>query len=101
MELRVIESTEQGEDPLGIDRATGVELDEAAKHIPQSPPSPLPSASRGPVLSALSQVREVSHRVFVKLEQGLAFVQVRMGFESKAKHASELALSPGAARRAR
>ena len=90
-ELRVIESTEQGEDPLGIDRTTGVELDEAAKHVVTRPAEPLPGPTAGAVLSALSQVSETSHRVFVKLEQGLAFVQIRMTLESRAKHASELA----------
>jgi hypothetical protein len=90
-ELRVIESTEQGEDPLGIDRATGAELDEAAKRVSPGATEARPTPSQGAVLSALSQVRETSHQVFIRIEQGLAFVQARMEFESRAKHDAELA----------
>jgi len=90
-ELRIIERTEQGEDPLGIDRATGSELDEAALLLPRAAPVPPPSAVSGAVLSSLSQVRETNHRVLVKFEQGLAFVQVNLGFESRASFAAEIA----------
>ncbi len=91
-ELRVIESTEQGEDPLGIDRATGADLDEAAERIAAiQAVAPLPVPTRGAVVSGLRQVRETNHALRIRLEQGLAFVEVRIGLESRAKHSSEVA----------
>ncbi len=98
-DLRVIESTEQGEDPLGIDVATGSGLEEAAKQV-NAPAVPLPSAQQGASLSAISQVREESHAVQVELAQGLAQVRTRIGLVSAAKHRAEvsyrLALPRGA-----
>ncbi|MFT3927306.1 MAG: hypothetical protein QM778_32485 [Myxococcales bacterium] len=99
-ELRVIESTEQGEDPLGIDRSTGSDLDEAAKRLTPAKAVVLPSAVSGPVLSSLSQVTETSHQILIRIEQGLAFIQVNLELDSKAKYATEasyrLALPEGA-----
>lgn len=90
-ELEVIESTERNEDPLGLDPSTGSGLDQAAAALPRAPALPPPAPVRGAAFSALGQVREESHAVEVKLEQGLAFVRQRMRFASRAKFASEIA----------
>jgi hypothetical protein len=94
-ELRLFESTERGLDPLGLDDSTGKGLDEAARRLAaaraKSSPPPLPIPSRGEVLSSIEGVTESTHEVALKLEQGLAFVRVRMRFESRAKLPAELA----------
>jgi hypothetical protein len=91
-DLELIESTERSEDPLGLDESTGKELDRAASRIPKAKPVViLPSASRGAALSSIAGVRESAHAVTVRLEQGLAFVKLRLSFVSTAKHAAEIA----------
>ncbi len=99
-ELSIIETTEQGEDPLGIDVATGSGLDEAARTLTPQPPQPLPTAQQGMTLSSLSQVREEAHAVHVEFAQGLAHVRALVTLVSAAKHRTEvsyrLALPRGA-----
>jgi hypothetical protein len=94
-ELRLFESTERGLDPLGLDESTGKGLDEAARRLAaaraKASPAPLPTPSRGEVLSSIEGVTESVHEVALKLEQGLAFVRVRMRFESRATLPAELA----------
>jgi hypothetical protein len=94
-ELRLFESTERGLDPLGLDDSTGKGLDEAARRVAAArarpAPAPLPTPSRGEVLSSIEGVAESAHEVALELAQGLAFVRVRMRFESRAKQPAELA----------
>lgn len=89
-ELRLIESTESGEDPLGIDPSTGEELDRAAARLPREPVK-LPSASQGAALSSIDGVRESAHVSSVRLEAGLAHVRAQITLASRAKHAAEVA----------
>jgi hypothetical protein len=88
-ELELIESTERGEDPLGIDDSTR-DLTRAAAAIAK-PKEVLPTAQRGAALSAISGVRESTHELMVTLDHGLATVTVRMSFVSTAKYAAEIA----------
>jgi hypothetical protein len=88
-DLELIESTERGEDPLGIDDSTR-DLTRAAAAL-RAPKQVLPTASRGAALSAIDGVREQQHALHITLEHGLALVTVRMTFVSNAKHAAEIA----------
>jgi hypothetical protein len=86
-ELELIETTERGEDPLGIDDSTrALERVELPK-----PEAVLPSAQRGAALSAIPGVREQKHTLHVALDHGLATVEVRMTFLSVAKYPAEIA----------
>lgn len=87
--LSVIEATERGEDPLGLDLSTGKALDEAAEQVVSAPP-PLPNATLGGTLSSLSQVRETSHELAIEVAHGLARVRVRLAWVSAAKHRAEV-----------
>jgi hypothetical protein len=89
-ELRLFESTERNEDPLGIDESTGRGLEEAARALAPKPPPPR-TATAGEVLTALEQVDESEHAVGIELARGLAFVTVRARFGSRSDAASELA----------
>jgi hypothetical protein len=89
-ELKLFETTERGQDPLGIDESTGRGLEEAARTLKPRPPPPK-SALRGEVLSALDQVEESQHEVSIRLAQGLAFVTTRARFGARSDSAAELA----------
>jgi len=89
-ELQLIESTERGEDPLGIDPSTGEELERAAARLPPEPVK-LPAATQGAGLSSIDGVREREHVLRVRLEDGLARTSARITLASQAKHASEVA----------
>lgn len=91
-ELELLESTERNEDPLALDESTGSDLDRAAARLPKPVQQvSLPTARTGAVLSAVDGVREQRHTVAVRLDDGLAFVDVQLRFVSTAKHAAELA----------
>jgi hypothetical protein len=94
-ELRLFESTERDLDPLGLDDSTGKDLDEAARKLAaaraKASRTPPPVATRGEVLSSIEGVSETSHQVELKLDQGLAFVRVRIRFESRSSQPAELA----------
>jgi hypothetical protein len=89
-ELKLFETTERGQDPLGIDDSTGRGLEEAARALKPKPPPPK-TALRGEVLTALEQVEESHHEVALRLAQGLAFVSTRVRFSSRSDAAAELA----------
>jgi hypothetical protein len=95
-ELEMIETTERGEDPLGIDDSTRT----LSQVVVPKPKEVLPTAQQGAALSAISGVREQKHTLAVALDHGLATVTVRMTFVSTAKYAAEIAyrlpLPPGA-----
>jgi hypothetical protein len=91
-ELRLIESTERNEDPLGLDDSTGKGLDEAARKVEAEHNKPvLPSVSRGEVLASIERVTESTHEVQVSLEQGLAFVSIKARFTSESPHRADIA----------
>lgn len=76
------------DDPLGVDRDDRLERvaptrleEEVSAHIP---------VTQGEVLGAIGGVREEHHEVDVRLEHGLALVEVRMQFRSRARHAAEV-----------
>lgn len=104
-ELKLLESTERGLDPLGLDESTGKELDEAARRLEEARRKaalvPPPSAEVGNVLSAIPGVAEATFSQRVSLDQGLAFVRVAIRLESRAVHPAQvayrLALPRGAA----
>ncbi|MFM2419019.1 MAG: hypothetical protein RL385_3742, partial [Pseudomonadota bacterium] len=83
-ELSVIETTEQGLDPLGIDHAVGRDLDLAAARLKPAtqPPPPL---RVGAVLAAIEPVRELSHTQNLRWQQGLMHgsVEIVLGSESE------------------
>lgn len=94
-ELEVIDSTERGLDPLGLDESTGKQLDEAAQRLEAArqraaAPKPL-LATRGEVLSSVDGVQEVAHQVHIQLAQGLAFVHTELRLESRAAQAAQVA----------
>ncbi len=60
---------------------------ERARYGPQPPPL---DVRAGEVLTAAPSTRELSHRVQVELDPGLAVVSVEMSFESRAQKPSEL-----------
>jgi hypothetical protein len=95
-ELEMIETTERGEDPLGIDDSTRT----LSQVVVPKPKEVLPTAQQGAALSAISGVREQKHTLGVVLDHGLATVTVRMTFVSTAKYPAEIAyrlpLPPGA-----
>ncbi|HEX5661813.1 MAG TPA: hypothetical protein VFX59_31695 [Polyangiales bacterium] len=86
-ELEMIESTERGEDPLGIDDSTR----SLSQVVLPKQREVLPKAQQGAALSAIAGVRELKHTLGVALDHGLATVNVRMTFVSTAKHPAELA----------
>jgi Mg-chelatase subunit ChlD len=90
-DLRLIESTERNEDPLGLDEATGKGLEEAAQALPKPTGPALPVAEHGQVMSAIPGVTERTHAVHVRLAQGLAFVEIELTFENRTPHAAQLA----------
>ena len=90
-ELKLFESTERDEDPLSIDDATGSDLERAAANLPKPAPPPPPSPRTGEALSAIDGVQEEAHRVAVTLGEGLARVETRLTFGSRATHAAEVA----------
>jgi len=94
-ELQLLESTERGLDPLGLDDSTGKLLDEAARRLQAVRKTaaivPLPTAELGSVLTAIPGVSEVACAQEVSLGQGLAFVKVRLRFESRVAHRAQLA----------
>src|SRR5687767_9431185 len=70
-ELRLIESVERNEDPLGLDESTGKGLDEAARKLKVEREKPvLPTPSQGEVVATIDRVNESAHEVDISLEQG-------------------------------
>ena len=104
-ELLLLESTERGLDPLGLDENTGAALDRAAERLDEArrkrAVQPPPQAVTGEVLTALEQVRETAHTAELRLAMGLAFVHIAMTFASRstlpAQVAYRLPLPDGAA----
>jgi hypothetical protein len=91
-ELRLIESTEANEDPLGLDESTGSGLEEAARKVKAREDKPiLPSPRAGEVVATIDRVNESAHEVDISLEQGLAFVAIIAQFTSQSPHRAELA----------
>jgi hypothetical protein len=91
-ELRLIETTERDEDPLGLDESTGKGLDEAANKLEQKRREPvLPSASRGEILTSIERVVESAHEVDISLEQGLAFVRANVRISSSSPYHADVA----------
>lgn len=89
--------TRDRDDPLGIDRDDRLERvsptrleEEVQRRIP---------VVAGEVLGAIAGVREDYHEVDVRFEHGFAYIEVRMRFRSRARHAAEvryrLAVPPG------
>jgi hypothetical protein len=83
-ELSVIETTEQGLDPLGIDQVVGRDLDQAAARL-KPPTKPAPPLRVGPVLTAIEPVRELSHSQSLRWQQGLMHgtAEIVLGSESE------------------
>ena len=94
------------DDPIGIDaESRGLERDAAERARAAQPPSdaqvsaersrfgPMPpalDARSGEALTAAASTRELTHRVHVSLEPGVATVRVEMEFETRAQKPSEL-----------
>lgn len=76
------------DDPIGIDRADRLETVSPTR--PGEALQPNVPVQHGEVLSAIAGVREREHTMEVRLEHGLARVDVSMTFASRARYPAEL-----------
>lgn len=76
------------DDPLGLDTSDRLETVVPTQPGEEVGPNVQPRDSG--ILSAIAGVRETAHEVEVRLENGLARVDVRMTFTSSARHAAEV-----------
>ncbi len=89
-ELRLIESTERDLDPLGLDGDTGADLEAAARAL-KNPAVPDPVARFGDVLTAVDGVFESAHRVRIRLDAGLAFIEETVELRNRTPRPAEVA----------